>query len=182
MSTSRGDTEPPFYPHRSAHPLRAQSAGKWSMRESRNDLTLKGLARILRGHMDGTAARFAEVGNQFAELRDQFAGEWGRCALGVLGHQSLGLGPEACRDEVEVGEGRGADRFGAERADNQRISLWTKDKCINMRGRPALWAGGSRILLTAPWGAASPKGPSFFREADQDRQETPAGPARAYAP
>jgi chromosome segregation ATPase len=48
------------------------------MSKSRDDLTLEGLARILRDHMDGTAARFAEVGNQFAELRNQFAGVWGR--------------------------------------------------------------------------------------------------------
>ena len=30
------------------------------MAESNNGLTLEGLAQILRGHMDGTAARFAE--------------------------------------------------------------------------------------------------------------------------
>ena len=39
------------------------------MAESSNGLTLEGLAQILRDHMDGTAARFAEVANQFAEER-----------------------------------------------------------------------------------------------------------------
>ena len=39
------------------------------MAESNNGLTLQGLAQILRDHMDGTAARFAEVANQFAEER-----------------------------------------------------------------------------------------------------------------
>ena len=39
------------------------------MAESNDGLTLEGLAQILRGHMDGTAARFAEVANQFAEER-----------------------------------------------------------------------------------------------------------------
>ena len=39
------------------------------MAESSDGLTLEGLAQILRGHMDGSAARFAEVGTQFAEVR-----------------------------------------------------------------------------------------------------------------
>jgi len=39
------------------------------MAESNDGLTLEGLAQILRGHMDGSAARFAEVANQFAEER-----------------------------------------------------------------------------------------------------------------
>ena len=39
------------------------------MAEPSDGLTLEGLAQILRDHMNGTAARFAEVANQFAEER-----------------------------------------------------------------------------------------------------------------
>lgn len=35
---------------------------RWAMADSNDGLTLEGLAQILRDHMDGTAARFAEVG------------------------------------------------------------------------------------------------------------------------
>jgi hypothetical protein len=37
--------------------------------DSNGSLTLEGLAQILRDHMDGTAARFAEVGARIDELR-----------------------------------------------------------------------------------------------------------------
>jgi chromosome segregation ATPase len=43
------------------------------MADSSDGLTLEGLAQILRDHMDGTAARFAEVRAEFAEVRAQFA-------------------------------------------------------------------------------------------------------------
>jgi len=38
------------------------------MADSKDGLTLEGLAQILRDHMDGTAAQFAEVRTQFAEV------------------------------------------------------------------------------------------------------------------
>jgi hypothetical protein len=46
------------------------------MPDSNGSLTLEGLAQILGGHMDGTAARFAEVGASLNDLR----GEIGRVA------------------------------------------------------------------------------------------------------
>jgi chromosome segregation ATPase len=42
------------------------------MDSSNGPLTLEGLARILRQHMDATTARFAEVGDQFATVRTSF--------------------------------------------------------------------------------------------------------------
>lgn len=39
------------------------------MVDSDGSLTLEGLAQILRDHMDGTAARFAEVGARIDDLR-----------------------------------------------------------------------------------------------------------------
>jgi aerotaxis receptor len=50
------------------------------MPDSNGSLTLGGLAQILRGHMDGTAARFAEVGASLNDLR----GEIGRVAALVV--------------------------------------------------------------------------------------------------
>ena len=41
------------------------------MAESSNGLTLEGLAQILRDHMDGTAARFAEVRVSIQDLRGE---------------------------------------------------------------------------------------------------------------
>ena len=41
------------------------------MAESNNGLTLQGLAQILRDHMDGTAARFAEVRVSIQDLRGE---------------------------------------------------------------------------------------------------------------
>jgi len=49
-------------------------AGDVDMPDSTNGLTLQGLAQILRDHMDGTAARFAEVGARMDELRREVAG------------------------------------------------------------------------------------------------------------
>jgi phosphoenolpyruvate carboxylase len=40
----------------------------------KDDLTLQRLAGILRDHMDGTAARFAEVGTKIDDLRREVAG------------------------------------------------------------------------------------------------------------
>lgn len=44
------------------------------MPDGNDGLTLEGLARILRDHMDGTAARFAEVGTRIDDLRREVAG------------------------------------------------------------------------------------------------------------
>ncbi len=44
------------------------------MPEGNDRLTLDGLARILRDHMDGAAARFTEVGARIDELRREVAG------------------------------------------------------------------------------------------------------------
>ena len=44
------------------------------MADSNGGLTLEGLARILRDHMDGTAARFAEVGGRIDDLRREVGG------------------------------------------------------------------------------------------------------------
>lgn len=44
------------------------------MADSNDGLTLEGLAQILRDHMDGTAARFAEVGARIDDLRREVAG------------------------------------------------------------------------------------------------------------
>ncbi len=44
------------------------------MPDANDGLTLEGLARILREHMDGTAARFAEVGARIDDLRREVAG------------------------------------------------------------------------------------------------------------
>ena len=41
------------------------------MAESSDGLTLEGLAQILRDHMDGTAARFAEVRASIQDLRGE---------------------------------------------------------------------------------------------------------------
>ena len=41
------------------------------MTESSNGLTLEGLAQILRDHMDGSAARFAEVRASIQDLRGE---------------------------------------------------------------------------------------------------------------
>ena len=41
------------------------------MAERSDGLTLEGLARILRDHMDGTAARFAEVRESIQDLRGE---------------------------------------------------------------------------------------------------------------
>ena len=41
------------------------------MAETGGRLTLEGLAQILRDHMDGTAARFAEVGASIQDLRGE---------------------------------------------------------------------------------------------------------------
>jgi chromosome segregation ATPase len=41
------------------------------MAETDGPLTLEGLAQILRDHMDGTAARFAEVGRRIDDLRGE---------------------------------------------------------------------------------------------------------------
>lgn len=41
------------------------------MADSESSLTLEGLAQILRDHMDGTAARFAEVGRRIDDLRGE---------------------------------------------------------------------------------------------------------------
>ena len=41
------------------------------MAERSDGLTLEGLAQILRGHMDGTAARFAEVRASIQDLRGE---------------------------------------------------------------------------------------------------------------
>ncbi len=64
--------------------LRTRPGWQWSvgpseaadvdMPDSTNGLTLQGLAQILRDHMDGTAARFAEVGARMDELRREVAG------------------------------------------------------------------------------------------------------------
>lgn len=43
------------------------------MADSNDGLTLEGLAQILRDHMDGTAARFAEVGNRIDDLRKEIS-------------------------------------------------------------------------------------------------------------
>ncbi len=43
------------------------------MPNPKNGLTLGGLARILRDHMNGTAARFAEVGSRIDDLRRENA-------------------------------------------------------------------------------------------------------------
>ena len=53
------------------------------MTESSDGLTLEGLAQILRGHMDGTAARFAEVANQFAEERAERKAQDARWRAGL---------------------------------------------------------------------------------------------------
>jgi uncharacterized coiled-coil protein SlyX len=44
---------------------------RWWMADSESSLTLEGLAQILRDHMDGTAARFAEVGRRIDDLRGE---------------------------------------------------------------------------------------------------------------
>lgn len=44
------------------------------MVDSDDGLTLEGLAQILRDHMEGTAARFAEVGARIDDLRREVAG------------------------------------------------------------------------------------------------------------
>src|SRR3972149_4267801 len=46
---------------------------KWEMPKPKDGLTLGGLARILRDHMNGTAARFAEVGARIDDLRRENA-------------------------------------------------------------------------------------------------------------
>ena len=43
------------------------------MADTNGSLTVEGLAQILRDHMAGTAARFAEVGARIDELRGQIA-------------------------------------------------------------------------------------------------------------
>ncbi len=43
------------------------------MPDANDGLTLEGLAGILREHMDGTAARFAEVGGRIDDLRREVA-------------------------------------------------------------------------------------------------------------
>lgn len=43
------------------------------MPDSNSELTLQGLAQILRDHMDGTALQFAEVRRQFSEVGVRFA-------------------------------------------------------------------------------------------------------------
>ncbi len=50
------------------------SQGGHAMPDANDGLTLEGLARILRDHMDGTAARFAEVGARIDDLRREVVG------------------------------------------------------------------------------------------------------------
>lgn len=44
------------------------------MADANGRLTLEGLGRILRDHMDGTAAQFAAVGARIDDLRGEIAG------------------------------------------------------------------------------------------------------------
>ena len=53
------------------------------MAESNDGLTLEGLAQILRDHMDGTAARFADVAKQFAEERAERKAQDARWRAGI---------------------------------------------------------------------------------------------------
>ncbi len=67
------------------------------MAESSNGLTLEGLAQILRDHMDGTAARFAEVRVSIQDLRGE---------IGTVATLVRDLGQIVLRQVDEVAEHR----------------------------------------------------------------------------
>ncbi|HSD52115.1 MAG TPA: hypothetical protein VLG48_11975, partial [Candidatus Methylomirabilis sp.] len=48
--------------------------GNWGMPKPKDELTLEGLAQLLRDHIEATGARFAEVGSRMDDLRREVAG------------------------------------------------------------------------------------------------------------
>lgn len=67
------------------------------MADSNDGLTLEGLARILRDHMDGTAARFAEVGARIDDLRGE---------IGLVATLIRDLAQIVVRHDDEIAESR----------------------------------------------------------------------------
>ncbi|MBI4536590.1 MAG: hypothetical protein HY712_01380 [candidate division NC10 bacterium] len=91
------------------------------MAESNGGLTLEGLAQILRDHMDGTAARFAEVRTSIQDLR----GEIGTVATLVrdLGQIVLRQVDEIAEHRRELHEHREQIRQIFSRMEQQDVKL-----------------------------------------------------------
>jgi chromosome segregation ATPase len=102
------------------------------------ELTLDGLARVLRAHMDASAAEFAEMRAQFAQVGtriDDLRGE-----IGIVAGLVRDLAQIVARHDDEIGEHRRQIR-----ESNARIEEMTRDnrrilEAIERRGGN----GGSR--------------------------------------
>jgi hypothetical protein len=93
---------------------------------SRDDLTLEGLGRILRDQMDGTAARFTEVGNQFA-------GVWAR--IDDL-RGEIGLVATLVRDLTQI-VARHDDELLEHRCSNEELRQYIRQGFFRMEQQDA---------------------------------------------